>query len=97
MAYEIQYSPQFKKQYPHKKDSHKTGNKMLTIIVIAILILTLLNPGYRSIARELLIPGKADVTVEAAETMAQNLRNGASLKDAVSSFCVEILDSANVY
>lgn len=61
----------------------------------AFLILThLFWPAGDSAIQDFLIPGDDVVTRKAAQTMVQELREGASLTQAVEVFCREIIDSA---
>lgn len=97
MAYKIQYSPQFGAQYPEKMKRQSSWKWIAGIVLTLLMIGILVNPNYRSIVKEILIPGDAEVTVKAVETLAQNLKDGVSIQNAVTAFCAEILDNAKIY
>ena len=56
-----------------------------------LLLTHLLWPAGDAAIREFLIPGEDSVTIEAVECMAAELREGASLQDALEEFCRRII------
>ena len=96
MAYKIRYDffePKSNAQY-----DQKGLKKIVKVIFIAAIILLLLLPTYkRGVLKEWLIPGNADVTVQAAESLVSNLRNGTAFKDAIVVFCKEIIENEALY
>lgn len=61
---------------------------------VFLLLTSLLWPEGIEAMKELLIPGDNTVTLRALEEMAEDLKAGASISDAVTVFCKEILQSA---
>lgn len=93
MGYKIIYEPQLEKKYPVKK--HTLNPKPVIAIVLCILIVIFLSdPGIRDVLKEILIPGDPLQTEKAASELYNDLRAGMGVKDAVTAFCMEILDGA---
>ena len=66
------------------------------IVLILSLSLILLLIGHFWVGRShSLLPGDADVTALALDNMSDALASGESLKEAIVTFCQEILDSAD--
>ena len=86
MGYTIQYEPEKSKKYPIR------NRNWTKVVVIALLIVVMLGVGLRS---GWLIPGDPEVTIDAFEEMVVNLREGERVKDAVTVFCIEVLESSS--
>ena len=52
-------------------------------------------PEGRELLRSILIPGDAEVTLEAAEVFARELGGGISLTEAAEHFCIAVLEHGN--
>ena len=69
-----------------------------TRIIAVLLILTLMVGGLKLIGwdrlKYYLLPGDPDVTQAAFCSMMENIKTGATVKDAVTAFCVEIIENA---
>ena len=83
MGYRIVYGS------PEKK---KLSTKRILMILcsVAVAALMLLPAGRRAL-RELIIPGDAEVTASAVQTLVSDLGEGENLGDAVTAFCREVL------
>ena len=93
MAYKIQYAPENTKRYPQVKKRTKYSYIRLCFIVCALAAAAWIKlhgiPDF-------LIPGDPTVTKEAAALMVDELKVGASLRDAITVFCKEILHGAGI-
>lgn len=91
MGYKVSYGPKI-----HEK---KRKPAPLPIAVACVLVLALgarvLLPEAASRAKQLLLPGDAG-TRQAFEQMLENVRAGESLEEALTVFCQEIIDNAEL-
>ena len=93
MGYRIQYdSGEGKYQILEETKSRLPA---LTAGVLAgfLLLTHLFWPKGDAAIRDFLIPGEDKVTIAAAESMAQELRDGASLSRALEVFCRQVMES----
>ena len=97
MGYKIQYDSNSLKKYP--KVYNKTVNrKRIWITALIILLIIGIVPLYRSgLLKELLIPGDVAITEAAAEMLAENLKGGMPVEEAIRVFCREIIANGPVY
>ncbi len=91
MSYNITYDPQQKKRYPAKRKPSKGPYRAAVLLLLAALALLLANPRLSKPLRNFLLPGDPQVTKTAIDSMAEDLRTGESLGDAVTAFCREII------
>lgn len=91
MAYRINYTPEDTKRYPHPQSSRDIPwKKYCTLFLILVCTLYLKLCGIP----DFLIPGDAEVTKQATQTMIADIKAGEPLDDAVTAFCIEIIHSA---
>lgn len=94
MGYQIQYGQTMKRKiiFDQKK---KTNSSMSIKLVILGLLITLSiflgNSGYL----DFMIPGNKEATTAAFESMIQDVQNGENVKEAITAFCLEILEGSN--
>lgn len=94
MGYRIEYDSG-KRQYEVRRVQPWRLPLMIAGAFGVFLLLTcLLWPEGMEALRELVIPGDNAVTLRALEGMAEDLKAGASVSDAVAAFCKEIIQSA---
>ena len=93
MSYRIQYSPETSKQYP-KVEKEKPLHVKRWMTAMAALVFALWIHFYG--VPDFLIPGDAEVTKAAAQTMVSELKKGSEIRDAAATFCKMILDGAEV-
>ena len=95
MSYKIRYKPAVKME---KKIGLVLRNHRVKFAVAAGSILLLIFVVYNcgDTLREFLIPGDTDVTEAAFSELGNNLRDGVSVKDALTVFCLEIIENANI-
>ena len=86
MSYTIRYEPEKSKKYPIY---NRNWTKAVAIVLI---IVVLVGVGLRS---GWLIPGDPEVTVGAFEEMIEKLREGKRVSDAVTVFCIEVLENSS--
>ena len=93
MSYKIQYSPETSSQYPQYR-SNKPFNykRWLTVAIAIVAVLWIHLYG----VPDFLIPGNPEVTKTAASTLVDEIKNGATVGNAVTAFCKTILDGAEV-
>ncbi len=76
------------------------GNHAKRFVCIAVSICTVVMllsaTGYLEKFKEWIIPGDAEVTEAALSTLVEDLKQGDSLDDAITAFCQEILDHADI-
>jgi hypothetical protein len=94
MSYRIEYGSGGELRKPCKKK----GLWARVAVVICVLSLvagamTIKNTGL-SWVKTVLLPGDPAVTAAALENMAESIREGESLVDAVTAFCREIIENA---
>ena len=91
MGYRIEYdSGEGKYQVLPERKSRVPA--FTTAALAGFLLMThLFWPAGEDAIRDFLIPGEDAVTIAAAECMAAELREGASLQDALESFCRQII------
>lgn len=93
MAYEIQYSPETVTRYRNHAEKHKS--RVGGWITVLLLAAAALSVRYNGIP-DFLIPGDPAVTKQAARTFLELLQEGEPVMDAVTVFCNEILDGAQM-
>jgi len=89
MSYQIQYSPEFKKQYPAKV-KHK--HSLLPIIILSVALL-LVYAATQTRAINVLLPGSETVTTAAFSGLVNNVQSGISVRESLLMFCREIIIS----
>lgn len=95
MGYKILYNPEMKEKFPEAKRNMFTQKfiKVLAVAAITVLIFSVLG---RENVVDYFIPGDPDITQAAFETMVNELKNGAAVKNAVAVFCREIITGAEI-
>lgn len=91
MAYQIHYTPEDSHRFP------QTQNKMVfpwkkafTLAFILAGIIYVKTYGLP----DFLIPGDPEITVPATQSMISDLKAGEPLDDAITAFCLEIINGA---
>ena len=88
MSYQINYDPSRRRKFYTTKHKKKPG--WILIVAVVALSVTIFHKDLKHV----LIPGDKQVTSAAFSDLTENLRAGESLKDAVTTFCREIIDGA---
>ena len=96
MSYQIAYpgTNHMEQNYTQRTKKNKIFPVVviLCVTILAVLVYTL---GLDAVS-SFLIPGNDAVTVAAFEQMQADLKGGMPVKDAVTVFCKEIIESADV-
>lgn len=92
MAYCIHYGPV--KTKDGKKERRSGRLPLLLFSFTVLLAIGISVSGIGSTIRNFLLPGDAEVTQAALQTMVEDLGDGKPLWDTVTAFCQEILENA---
>ena len=88
MSYCIEYNPELKRKYPKVKFHRQIPTKKIIFLLIFFISAYLL---LESKVYRYLIPGDPDTTIAAFSAMVDQVGDGEPMKDAVRSFCEEII------
>lgn len=89
MGYRIEYD-NWGKKYEVRREKHILPG-ILALSGAAILLTLCFLPETAAGLRACLIPGEDRVTVQAFSSMADDLRSGAGLREALESFCRQVI------
>lgn len=95
MGYKIQYGQTMTKVIlkESRKDHRKIpAIKWIVVTCVLFLGVYLASAGYL----DFLIPGNKEVTTAAFSEMVEDIQEGESVKEAFMTFCMEILDGAQI-
>ena len=88
MSYSIQYNPELRKKYPKPKfHSQISYKRIIFLILLFVSVYIFAQNGWL----KYLLPGDPDVTSAAISNLVVNVGEGSSIKEAVYSFCEEII------
>ena len=93
MGYIIRYQHGKIAQHPILRKKRRTALTGISFLIF-LLAACLYWPEGREYLKSIFIPGDSAVTVAAMENFSQSLKNGASLRDGFTVFCIEILEGA---
>lgn len=93
MGYIIQYDPEKNAQYPAKTPKSGHVGLYLSAVIFTCVMLGL-AVKYRSSIQDWLVPGNAEVTTAAFQTLTDDVRNGKPAGEAITAFCKEIIAHA---
>lgn len=96
MGYRIEYDPKLKRKYPIKVRFGNRKMLLLTVVVLGAFILGLIGVNNRSDFKNWLLPGNPQVTEAALSSMIADIRAGEHVKDAITAFCLEIMENAKI-
>ena len=86
MSYRIEYDNRIGK-YEVRKEQPKNISLLLIVSVLGVIGGLLLWPEAGAALRTAIIPGDDAVTVQAFRNMTDDMRSGASVTDALYTFC----------
>ncbi len=92
MSYSVEYSPEKKRIYPTSLS--RKPKWILVILAVMIALFALQKTDKDQILKSWLLPGNPDVTAAAFTSMVDDIREGESVRDAVTAFCLEIINNA---
>lgn len=97
VAYRIVYEP----VKSRTEQGRSVRRPVLTALCFALFLILVNNcwPQGNALLRELLIPGEPEVTLEALEVLADSIRTGDPLAEAVGAFCAAVMggDSHGIF
>lgn len=93
LGYRVEYGSVKKVRGLEKRFSRVSALTALCILLFCILVGTFWPKG-RDVLRSLVFPGDPVVTAAAFEDMAEQLREGENLSDALHAFCAQVLEGA---
>lgn len=94
MGYSIQYGKEMIKIQHPSKMSYKSKFLVTCLLISCIIIVFLSLTGGIDCMKQYILPGDADVTKAALNTLVSNLKNGEPIDGAVTAFCQEIYANA---
>lgn len=78
-----------------EKENRKTFHvKVTSVLLVCLLVIGSLKLIGWDKLKHYLLPGDPEVTESAFICMVENIRSGESVKDAITTFCVEIIEHA---
>ena len=96
MGYTISYGADSRVEAQWKKQRHRGKGRVWIIAAILAGLCFLRQSIDEEKLQDYLIPGNPDVTRAAFARLTDNLREGEDIRDAMTVFCREIIDSATV-
>lgn len=91
MSYRIVYNRRFNRKFPVRSlYAQKRKQKIYIAILVGAFLLSLTS----SRVRAFLLPGDGEVTQAAISNMIADIRDGEKFSDAVTTFCLVILENA---
>lgn len=96
MGYRIEYGQMITK-VKIKENVRKTSVEwLLKVVATGCVLLFLAFLWGKENIRDYFIPGDPDITEQAAKCFLEDVRNGESIKDAFTNFCLEIIENEGV-
>ena len=96
MGYTVQYGPESAAETAWKRKAGRKGRRFLLLLTILCAAAVFAVSGWTEDLGDLLIPGDPEVTKAAFSQLTEDLREGDPFRDAVITFCREIIDHAEV-
>lgn len=93
MAYEITY--QWNRETSLMKQKQMHWNLFAMLALACFFLLLLWSTADNSVTRELLHPLLDPKTMDAVGEMISQVQNGSSVPEALTAFCIQILDYAS--
>lgn len=93
MGYSIQYDTGGVVKVQKRKERKRRKWMLPVLVAMGITALTLFT-NFRQLLWDMFLPGATESTELAFSQMITDLRSGDSIREAVSTFCMEILENA---
>lgn len=94
MGYRIVYGEDPGKKFGTGSRCSRFGILTVCCFLLFLLLTNLFWPAGKQMLWELCIPGDAELTAAAFETMVEDIRVGEPISDALTAFCREVIDGA---
>lgn len=96
MGYTIQYGPSGKAETAWRgRRKKKTRIRISLVLLAAVCAFGVLAGGVEKVW-EFLIPGDPEITKAAFMQFTEDIRQGGSVGEAITAFCREIIDNAEI-
>ena len=96
MGYRIQYGQTMTKEEIKEPVDTKRMKPLLAIILLICIVFFFIFLGGTETLRDCFIPGDPEITEAAVKMFIEDVREGESIGDAITAFCLEIIDNADV-
>ena len=96
MGYTIQYGPAGKAEAAWHAKRRKKAGAILAVCVLAVVFAAMVLSGGFEEIKNYLIPGDPEVTQAAFAQFTEDIRQGDTVGDAITAFCREIIDGAEI-
>ena len=96
MGYSIQYDRGKSWKYPMRPSKNVKTHRIIPIVLVLVFLAGFISMGGLDVLKDWILPGDADVTEAALSGLINDIRAGESVKDAVTVFCLGILENAQV-
>ena len=96
MAYTIQYGAPARAEAAWIKGQKKRSKRYIALGLVIALILSIFLLGSEESVQRFLIPGDPEITKAAVTQFTQNIQQGDNFKQAITTFCREIIESAEI-
>ena len=96
MCYRIEYGPEIRSKPSNRRTFFRIPVLTAVFFFLFLLSVRIWWDDGSKLLRQWMIPAEFSATEEAFSSMVENLRSGAELKDAVTTFCQELLSDAKL-
>lgn len=91
MAYKIEYGSNGAEKKTLQPRKRRRIPLTAGVLCMFLLLAVLFWPKGRTALRDIVLPGDAEVTADALQGLASDLRAGEGVSDAVTAFCQQII------
>ena len=95
MSYRIEYHPDTNHKFPTNTGKGRWNVWRIIVILAVILILGITAVKNEQVSA-IIFPGDPELTRSALNGMLDDIRAGEPVKDAFSTFCLEIIENAQI-
>ena len=92
MSYRVEYGPPIPAQYIKRSKPLRIQIMTAVFLLLFTLLVRQFFPSGTRQLRQILLPETHSITQDALDALMSDLRNGEPLGDAVTAFCVYIID-----
>lgn len=91
MAYRVEYGPAIPTKYQKKPVSHRIRSMTAAFLLGFVFLVSQFFPAGTAVLRHYILPAAPTVTEAALRDLMSDIREGVSLNDAFTAFCVQII------
>lgn len=96
MSYQIRYGDAQPPSERCRAKSKKSYLQLALFLLLAAVLFQAVFPAQASSVRQALFPALTDETAAAFQEMVANVRSGTGFEEAVTAFCREIIEDAQI-